>query len=102
MLSGDDTIEIIQLKKKMRDEFEIKDLVNLKYFLGMEVARSREGISVSQRKYIIDLLAEIGMTGCRPADTPTEFNFKLANSGDRIPVDRVSASCEKVDLLVSH
>ena len=45
----------------MEDEFEIKDLGNLKYFLGMEIARFREGIFVSQRKYIIDLLTEKGM-----------------------------------------
>ncbi|KAA0056332.1 Beta-galactosidase [Cucumis melo var. makuwa] len=63
VLSEDDTVEIIQLKKKMGDEFEIKDLGNLMYFLEMEVARSKEGIIVSQRKYTLDLLAETGMTG---------------------------------------
>ena len=35
----DDIAEITQLKKKLGDEFEIKELGNLKYFLGMEVAR---------------------------------------------------------------
>ena len=34
VLSRDETAEIIQLKKKMGDVFEIKDLGNLKYFLG--------------------------------------------------------------------
>ena len=53
----------------MADEFEIKDLGNLNYFLGIEVARLREGISVSQRKYTIDLLKETGMTGCKLADS---------------------------------
>ena len=47
ILSGDDTAEIIQLKKKMGDEFEIEYLGSLKYFLGIEVARSTEGISLS-------------------------------------------------------
>ncbi|KAA0061144.1 Cysteine-rich RLK (receptor-like protein kinase) 8 [Cucumis melo var. makuwa] len=42
----------------MGNEFEIKDLGNLKYFLEMEVARSKEGIFVSQRKYTLDLLTE--------------------------------------------
>ncbi|TYK26200.1 Retrovirus-related Pol polyprotein from transposon TNT 1-94 [Cucumis melo var. makuwa] len=56
--SGDDHAEIIQLKERMGDEFEIKDLGNLKYFLGMEVARSKEGIFVSQRKYALNLMTE--------------------------------------------
>ncbi|KAL0561776.1 hypothetical protein IC582_002217 [Cucumis melo] len=77
-----------QLKQRMGDEFEIKDLGNLKYFLGMEVDRSKEGISVSQRKYTIDLLTETGMLGCRPTDTPIEFNCRLVNSDDQVPVDK--------------
>ncbi|KAA0047442.1 Copia protein [Cucumis melo var. makuwa] len=51
--------EISQLKQRMSTEFEIKDLGNLKYFLGMKVVRSKEGISVSQRKYTFNLLTEI-------------------------------------------
>ena len=52
----------------LASEFEIKDLGELKYFLGMEFARSKEGISVSQRKYVLDLLGETGMLGCRAAE----------------------------------
>ena len=59
VLTGDDQAEISQLKQRMDDEFEIKDLGNLKYFFGMEVTRSKEGISVSQRKYTIDLLRRV-------------------------------------------
>ncbi|XP_038895983.1 uncharacterized mitochondrial protein AtMg00810-like [Benincasa hispida] len=63
----------------MAEEFEIKDLGTLRYFLGMEVARSKEGISVSQRKYTLDLLQETGMTGCKLADTSIEVNSNLVN-----------------------
>ncbi|TYK26078.1 Retrovirus-related Pol polyprotein from transposon TNT 1-94 [Cucumis melo var. makuwa] len=48
VLTGDDQTEISQLKQRMGDEFEIKDLGNLKYFLGIEVARSKEGNSDDQ------------------------------------------------------
>ncbi|RVW83767.1 Retrovirus-related Pol polyprotein from transposon RE1 [Vitis vinifera] len=44
----------------------------------MEVARSRKGIVVSQRKYILDLLKETGMLGCKPIDTPKDSQKKLA------------------------
>ena len=42
-------------------EFEIKDQGTLRYFLGIEVARSKKGIVVSQRKYILDSLKETEM-----------------------------------------
>ena len=58
-------------------EFEIKDLGALKYFLGMEFAQSKEGIFVSQWKYVLDLLDETSMLGCKPMETPTEPNVKL-------------------------
>lgn len=51
-------------------EFEMKDLSLLKYFIWIEVLRSKKGIFINQRKYILDLLAEIGVVDCKPADTP--------------------------------
>ena len=69
VLTGDDCNELEKLKGKLAEEFEIKDLGALKYFLGMEFARSKEGIFVNQRKYVLDLLDETGMLGCKPAET---------------------------------
>lgn len=66
-----------RLKQCLAKEFEIKDLGQLRYFLGMEIARSKESIMVSQRKYTLDLLKETGMNGCKAADTPIEANVKL-------------------------
>ncbi|KAA0054981.1 Retrovirus-related Pol polyprotein from transposon TNT 1-94 [Cucumis melo var. makuwa] len=54
---------------RMGDEFEIKDLKNLKYFLGIEVARSK-------RKY-----------------PPNEFNGKLGNSDDQVSIDKEQYQC---------
>ena len=77
VLTGDDCNELEKLKGKLDEEFEIKDLGALKYFLGMEFARSKEGIFVNQRKYVLDLLDETSMLGCKPAETPIEPNVKL-------------------------
>ncbi|GKD84366.1 putative reverse transcriptase, RNA-dependent DNA polymerase, partial [Tanacetum coccineum] len=72
-----DKEEITKLKKNLFTEFEMKDLRRLKYFLGIEVLRSKQGIFMYQKKYVLDLLAEIGMVDCKPADTPMIVNHKL-------------------------
>ena len=59
----------------------------LHYFLGIEVSRSPKGIYLSQRKYVLDLLSETGLSGCRPVATPIEQNHRLI-SKDGPPVDR--------------
>ncbi|RVW72252.1 Retrovirus-related Pol polyprotein from transposon RE1 [Vitis vinifera] len=88
ILSGNDMEELQKLKKYLSEEFEVKDLGNLKYFLGMEVARSRKGMVVSQRKYILDLLKETSMLGCKPIDTPMDSQKKLGIEKESTPVDR--------------
>ena len=76
IVTGNDSKEVEKIKQMMAKEFEVKDLGALRYFLGMEFARSKKGISVSQRKYILDLLEETGMLGCKPSKTPIELGNK--------------------------
>jgi len=80
ILTGDDLDELKRLKNVLANDFEIKDLGTLKYFLGMEFARSKKGIFVSQRKYVLDLLKETGLLGCKAAETPIEPNLKLQSA----------------------
>ena len=47
---------------------------------------------MSHRKYTLDLLTETCMLGCRPADTPIEFNCILGNSDDQVSVDQKTIS----------
>ncbi|KAG6519635.1 hypothetical protein ZIOFF_023132 [Zingiber officinale] len=79
IVTGDDEVEIQALKSKLTSEFEIKDLGSLRYFLGIEVARSKKGIYVCQRKYVLDLLKETGKLGSRPASIPIEVNHDLTS-----------------------
>ena len=60
----------------------------MKYFLGMEVARSKQGILISQRKYTLDLLKDTGMLGCKPRHTPLERNWKYLLKDNDPPVDK--------------
>lgn len=77
IVTGDDEVEICKLQKQLATEFEMKNLGGLKYFLGIEVARSKQGIFLSQRKYVLDLLTEVGMLECKPADTPMVQNILI-------------------------
>ncbi|CAM8927341.1 unnamed protein product [Rhodiola kirilowii] len=64
----------------IHDKFHIKDLGNLKYFLGLEVARSSAGIFLNHRKYVMDMLDEYQFTECKPIKTPMETKHGLGLS----------------------
>lgn len=49
---GNNEVEVAQLKGSLAREFEIKDLGSLRYSLGIETAKAKQGISLSQRKYM--------------------------------------------------
>ena len=78
ILTRDNTGEVERLKV-LATEFEVKDLGQMRYFLGMEVARSRKGISISQRKYVLDLLTETSMLGCKPSNIPIKARKMMEN-----------------------
>ena len=81
VITGDDQNEISKLKILLHNRFSIKDLGTLKYFLGLEVAYSKNGIFLNQRKYVLDLLQETGKFGIKPSDTPTDSGGKLDDTG---------------------
>lgn len=78
IISGNDSSAINAFKQYLNDCFHMKDLGVLKYFLGIEVARSPEGIFLCQRKYTLDIIAEAGLLGAKPAGFPIEQNHHLA------------------------
>ncbi|KAF3772145.1 Retrovirus-related Pol polyprotein from transposon TNT 1-94 [Nymphaea thermarum] len=79
IVTGDDKEETTRLKGLLSTEFDLKDLGKLKYFLGIEIARSDTTLVLSQRKYTLDLLKETGKLGCRPASTPIDAGKKLGS-----------------------
>ncbi|XP_070662287.1 uncharacterized mitochondrial protein AtMg00810-like [Malus domestica] len=88
IIMGDDSEEMMKLEKSLAAEFKMKNLGDLKYFLGVEVARLSRGIFLSQRKYVLDLLKEIGMLGCKPVDTPITEKHYLGIYPYQEPVDK--------------
>ena len=87
IVTGNDEKEKNTLKQCLAKEFEIKDLGKLKYFLGIEVAWSKQSIFISQQKYVIDLLRETGMMARKPVATPIEQNHRLSEALGEKKVD---------------
>jgi hypothetical protein len=77
VITGSDKEGIQILINHLSSSFLTKDLGKLCYFLGIEVARSKAGISLSQRKYTLDILQDTGYLGSKPVATPMEPNLKL-------------------------
>ena len=77
VIIGNDQDGIQKLKQHLFSHFQTKDLGKLKYFLGIEIVQSNSGVVMSQRKYVLDILEEIGKLDCKPVDTPMDPNVKL-------------------------
>ena len=92
VLSGNDLSVISHITKLLDDTFKIKDLGNLKYFLGFEVARGTSGINICQRKYALDLLTDTDMLHCKPVSTPFDYYTRLHQaSGSMLSDSQISS-----------
>ncbi|KAG6499850.1 hypothetical protein ZIOFF_039645 [Zingiber officinale] len=77
VITGDDGSEILQTKENLSVRFQMKELAQLKHFLGLEIDRTQKGIFLCQQKYSKDLLKRFGMLDCKPISTPMESNFRM-------------------------
>ena len=75
-LSGNEK-HIVECKKKIFEEFEMKDLGLMHYFLGLEVWHSTKGIFLNQGKYAVEILKRFDMLDCKVMATPMNTNLKL-------------------------
>ena len=83
---------IVDKKRKLVAEFEMKDLGMMHYFLNMEVWQNADGISLGQGKYAVEILKRFGMVDCKTMATPMASNLKLLSD----------ASSESFDAMMYH
>jgi hypothetical protein len=55
---------VTTLLDNLHSEFSLKDLGVLHYFLGMQVTRTKDGLTLSQEKYALEILHKSGMVKC--------------------------------------
>jgi len=87
ILAGTCLKEFDSLKQALDKTFRIKNLGELKYFLGLEVARLARGISLCERKYYLELLEDTGLTGCKPVTTPLDPSLRLSQDSGALYTD---------------
>ncbi|XP_061349519.1 uncharacterized mitochondrial protein AtMg00810-like [Gastrolobium bilobum] len=78
VLTGNDMTEINHVKSSLHNQFRIKYLGQLRYFLGLEVARSKHGLILNQQKYALELIADSGILAAKPVSTPLTPSHKLS------------------------
>ena len=87
LLTGNNPAYVDSLKKVLDDRFGLKDLGSLRYFLGLEVARTDEGISLNQRTYALEILKETSFIGSKPVKFAMEQNLRLLKYEGKLLVD---------------
>ena len=68
----------------LRAVFAVKDLGELRFFLGIDVKRTAAGFYLSQERYAEDILERAGMRNCKPVSTPVDSRGKLTADGAAI------------------
>ena len=81
IITDDDLSGIQELKVFLSQQFEMKDLGHLIYFLGLEITHSTDEIYITQDKYASELLSRAELTDSKTVDTLVELNAHLTPTG---------------------
>jgi len=79
-ITGNKDKAIQDLKLFLQKQFHIKKHGNLKYFLDLEVARSKVEIIISQPKYTLEIIDDVGFLEAQLVDFPMEQNLRITNN----------------------
>lgn len=75
-------VDDLIFKSSMMSEFDMTDLGNMRYFLGIEVVQSSSGIFISQKRYAQEVLERFQMSNCNPVQNPIVPGFKITRDAE--------------------
>ena len=78
VIAGSSSAAVDRLVQSLSETFPIKDLGVLEYFLGLEASGTSGGMTLTQRKYALDLLHRVSMENCKSTSTPLSSTERLA------------------------
>uniref|UniRef100_A0A803PBF9 Reverse transcriptase Ty1/copia-type domain-containing protein n=1 Tax=Cannabis sativa TaxID=3483 RepID=A0A803PBF9_CANSA len=87
IIASNNTSDANTYKRYLDSKFKLKDLCPLRFFLGLKVGQSTNGISVSQRPFTLQLLTNTGYIGAKAISTPMEPNIRLSKDTDPLLAD---------------
>ena len=99
IITGNDLSGIQELKDFLSQQFEMKDLGHLSYFLGLEITHSTNGLYITQAKYASELLSRVVFIDSKTVDTLVELNAHLTPTGGK-PLSNPSLYKRLVSSLV--
>jgi hypothetical protein len=87
ILAMQEELNQFERNKTMQDEFEMNMMGELKFFLGLQIKQTEDGIFLNQSKYVIDLLKRFGLANAKAYGTPMSPSTKLDKDEKGKPVD---------------
>ena len=87
LITSNNAASIKTLTEFLDQNFKLKDLGPAKYFLGLELARSKKGISFCQHKFALDILEDLSFLASKPIKFPMEQYLKLSKDEGTLLTD---------------
>ncbi|KAL0412866.1 UNVERIFIED_CONTAM: Retrovirus-related Pol polyprotein from transposon TNT 1-94 [Sesamum radiatum] len=84
LIVGESEASLQEVKTYLNKLFTIKDLGVAKYYLGLELVHSIEGLAVTQSKYINDLIEDAGMSQAKSTTTPLPAGIKFTTEAEQV------------------
>ncbi|KAG6619865.1 Integrase catalytic core protein [Phytophthora cinnamomi] len=79
---------IAEVKRQLKSRFEMTDSGKCSFILGIKVVDNTDGsVTLSQARYINDILERFGLQDCKPASSPIDISMKLVSSDAMAKLD---------------